>query len=238
MRRATIMEYDKLADKLSKYVGQMNFRFMDLCVKAEPGALLSVQVFIEGELLKLEDCAKIAKPDDFHFMLIPQYDEDLVPIQKAVLYVPPEFKMKVDTLQVDTVDEDGVTENHDVRYLNVTMPEVDDDRYDVLTNAAKGIYEECKVFMETANNTSKAKFATLAPGETPDDLDKLDKALKRLNKDWDTQRDKLYEKKLKEIEDAHDKWLLERNERNKLRQEEEAARNEEAIRSMRLGVDE
>ena len=171
-------------------------------------------------------------------MLIPQYDEDLVPIQKAVLYVHPEFKMKVDTLQVDTVDEDGVTENHDVRYLNVTMPEVDDDRYDVLTNAAKGIYEECKVFMETANNTSKAKFATLAPGETPDDLDKLDKALKRLNKDWDTQRDKLYEKKLKEIEDAHDKWLLERNERNKLRQEEEAARNEEAIRSMRLGVDE
>ena len=98
--------------------------------------------------------------------------------------------------------------------------------------------EECKAFMATANNTSKAKFATLAPGETPDDLDKLNKALKRLNKDWDTQRDTLYEKKLKEIEDAHNKWLFENNEKNKLRQEEEAARNEEAIRSMRLGVDE
>ena len=141
-------------------------------------------------------------------------------------------------MQVDTVDEDGVTENHDVRYLNVTMPEVDDDRYDVLKNAAKGIHDECKVFMETANNTSKARFAALAPGETPEDLDKLNKLLKKLNKEWDTQREKLYEKKLKEFEDAHDKWLFERNENDKICQEEEAARNVEAIRSMRLGADE
>ena len=238
MRRATIMEYDKLADKLSKYVGQMNFRFMDLCVKAEPGALLNVKVFVEGEFLKLEDCAKIAKPDDFNFMLIPQYDEDLIPIQKAVLYVHPEFKMKVDTLQVDTVDNNGKKQNHDVRYLLATMPEVDNDRYDVLKNAAKVIYDECKAYMETANNTSKAKFAALAPGETPDDLDNLNDALKKLNKNWGTQRDKLYEKKLKEIEEAHDKWLVDHNERNKILQEEEAARNEEAIKSMRLDADE
>ena len=238
MRRATIMEYDKLADKLSKYVGQMNFRFMDLCVKAEPGALLNVQVFVEGEFLKLEDCAKIAKPDDFSFMLIPQYDEDLAPIQRAVFQQHPEFKMKVETLQVDTVDNNGKTQNHDVKYIHATMPEVDDDRYDVLKDAAKVIYDECKAYMETANNTSKVKFAALAPGETPEDLDYLNDALKKLNKDWGGQRDKLYEKKLKEIEEAHDKWLAENNERNKIRQEEEAAHNEEAVRSMRLDTDE
>lgn len=50
--------------------------------------------------------------------------------------------------------------------------------------------------------------------------------------------DKLYEKKLKEIEKAHNKWLAENNERNMIRQEEEAARNEEAVRSMRLDADE
>ena len=238
MRRATIMEYDKLADKLSKYVGQMNFRFMDLCVKAEPGALLQVKVFIEGEFLTLEDCTKIAKPDDFHFMLIPQYDEDLVPVEKAVLYAHPEFKIKVDTMQVDTVNDNGQTENHDVKYLNVEMPEVDDDRYDVLKNGAKAIYDECKVFMETANNTAKVRFAKLAPGETPEDLDRLDDGLKKLNEEWDTNRDNLYEKKLKEIEEAHNKWLSGNAQRRQARQEEEAARNEAASRSMRFDVNE
>lgn len=238
MRRATIMEYDKLADKLSKYVGQMNFRFMDICVKAEPGALLNVQVFVEGEFLKLEDCAKIAKPDDFNFMLIPQYEEDLAPIQRALFQVHPEFKVRVDTLQVDTVDNNGNKQNHDVKYIHATMPEVDDDRYDVLKDAVKVVYDECKAYMETANNTSKVKFAALAPGETPEDLENLDEALKKLNKDWNGQRDKLYEKKLKEIEEAHNKWLAENNERNMIRQEEEAARNEEAVRSMRLDADE
>ena len=238
MRRATIMEYDKLADKLSKYVGQMNFRFMDLCVKAEPGALLQVKVFIEGEFLTLEDCAKIAKPDDFHFMLIPQYDEGLVPGEKAVLYAHPEFKIKVDTMQVDTVNDNGQTKNHDVKYLNVEMPEVDDDRYDVLKNGAKAIYDECKVFMETANNTAKVRFAKLAPGETPEDLDRLDDGLKKLNEEWDTNRDNLYEKKLKEIEEAHNKWLSGNAQRRQARQEEEAARNEAASRSMRFDVNE
>jgi len=71
-----------------------------------------------------------------------------------------------------------------------------------------------------------------------EDLENLDEALKKLNKDWNGQRDKLYEKKLKEIEEAHNKWLAENNERNMIRQEEEAARNEEAVRSMRLDADE
>ena len=71
-----------------------------------------------------------------------------------------------------------------------------------------------------------------------EDLDNLDEALKKLNKDWNGQRDKLYEQKLKEIEEAHNKWLAENNERNMIRQEEEAARNEEAVISMRLDADE
>lgn len=234
MRRATIMEYDKLGNKLSKYVGQMNFRFMDLCVKAEPGALLNVKVFIEGELMQLEDCTKIAKPDDFHFMLIPQYDEDLASIEQAVLYVHPEFKMTVDSMQVDVVDENGNTQYHDVKYLHVTMPEVNDNRYDVLKNGVKVIYEDCKAYMDTANNTAKVKFAELASVETPEDIDKLNQALNKLNDEWNTQRDKLYNAKLQEIEDAHNKWLAEQDELERKRQEDEAAHSDTPATSMRM----
>ncbi len=234
MRRATIMEYDKLGDKLSKYVGQMKFRFMDLCVKAEPGALLNVKALIENEALPLEDCAKIAKPDDYHFMLIPNYEEDLVAIEKAVLFVHPEFKIAVDSLQVDTVDENGNQQAHDVKYLNVTMPEVNDDRYDVLKESVKIVYEECKVYMEASINKSNANFAKLTLLETEEDTEKLYKELDKLRGQWNTQRDNLYNAKLQEIEDAHNKWLAEQDELERKRQEDEAAHGDKPATTMRM----
>ena len=56
-----------------------------------------------------------------------------------------------------------------------------------------------------------------------------------LNEQWNGKRDELYDEKLKEIEDAHNKWLAEKNERDKKREEQEAARGEKVTRSMRMG---
>ena len=76
MRRATINEYEKLADKLSNNVGVMNYRFMDLCVKAEPVSLLPIEVLIEGEIKKNEECANISKEGDLQFEVFPNYEEE------------------------------------------------------------------------------------------------------------------------------------------------------------------
>lgn len=234
MRRATIYEFDMLADKLSKYVGQMKFRLMDLCVKAEPAALLNVRVFVEGSFLPLEDCAKVAKSDDYNFMIIPNYDEDLFPIQKEILNVHPEFKIVVKTMQVEVADENGNLQNNDVKYLLVTMPEVNDDRYDVLKEGVKIVNEECKVNMENANAKAQIKFAELFLGESPEDVEKVKQALDKLNEQWNTQRDKVYNEKIQEIEDAHNKWLAEQEELELKRQEDEAAHGTTAATSMRL----
>ena len=237
MRRATIREFDSLAEKYTNYIGIMDFRFRNLCIKSDPMALLSVKVLIEGELQNIEQCADVGKDNDYQFMVFPKYEEDLGQIAKGILESHPEFKIEGKTMPIESVDENGNDQTVDVKYLLLTMPEVNDDRYKVLKDGVDAIYQDCKIQMESANNISKAKFAELAPGETKEDLDKLDKELKRLNKQWNEQRDKIHQAKLDDIEEAHNKWLAEQAEQMQQRTEQENARGEEAAHSMKMNSD-
>ena len=234
MRRATIREFDSLGEKYTNYIGIMDFRFRNLCIKSDPMALLSVKVLIEGELQNIEQCADVGKDNDYQFMVFPKYEEDLGQIAKGILEVHSEFKVEGKTMPIESVDENGNDQTVDVKYLLLTMPVVNDDRYKVLKDGVDAIYQDCKIQMESANNISKAKFAELAPGETKEDLDKLDKELKRLNKQWNEQRDKIHQAKLDDIEEAHNKWLAEQAEQMQQRTEQENARGEEAARSMKM----
>ena len=140
-------------------------------------------------------------------------------------------------MPVESTDENGNDQTVDVKYLLLTMPVVNDDRYKVLKDGVDAIYQDCKIQMESANNISKAKFAELALGETKEDLDKLDKELKKLNKQWNEQRDKIHQAKLDDIEEAHNKWLAEQAEQMQQRTEQENARGEEAAHSMKINSD-
>ena len=237
MRRATIREFDSLGEKYTNYIGIMDFRFRNLCIKSDPMALLSVKVLIEGELQNIEQCADVGKDNDYQFMVFPKYEEDLGQIAKGILEVHSEFKVEGKTMPIESVDENGNDQTVDVKYLLLTMPVVNDDRYKVLKDGVDAIYQDCKIQMESANNISKAKFAELAPGETKEDLDKLDKELKRLNKQWNEQRDKIHQAKLDEIDAAHNKWLAEQNAQMQQRTEQENARGEEAAHSMKMNSD-
>ena len=237
MRRATIREFDSLGEKYTNYIGIMDFRFRNLCIKSDPMALLSVKVLIEGELQNIETCADVGKDNDYQFMVFPKYEEDLGQIAKGILEVHPEFKVEGKTMPIESVDENGNDQTVDVKYLLLTMPVVNDDRYKVLKDGVDAIYQDCKIQMESANNISKAKFAELALGETKEDLDKLDKELKKLNKQWNEQRDKIHQAKLDDIEEAHNKWLAEQAEQMQQRTEQENARGEEAAHSMKINSD-
>ena len=237
MRRATIREFDSLGEKYTNYIGIMDFRFRNLCIKSDPMALLSVKVLIEGELQNIEQCADVGKDNDYQFMVFPKYEEDLGQIAKGILEVHSEFKVEGKTMPIESVDENGNDQTVDVKYLLLTMPVVNDDRYKVLKDGVDAIYQDCKIQMESANNISKAKFAELALGETKEDLDKLDKELKKLNKQWNEQRDKIHQAKLDDIEEAHNKWLAEQAEQMQQRTEQENARGEEAAHSMKMNSD-
>ena len=234
MRRSIIKEFDQLGESLSNQSAQFAYRMKNLCVKAEEVALLPVEILIEGEFQKLESCATIGKKDDYSFMVFPNYEEDLETMGKGIFRVHPEFKQKIGSMQVDSVDEAGKKKSMDVHYILLTMPEVDDDRYDVLKDGVKVCYEDCKARMEVLNRKADAKFAELTIGDTDEDVKKLKAAREKLNEQWYGHRDKLYNEKLQEIEEAHNKWLAERGEEERKRMEDEASHNDNVALSMRM----
>jgi len=205
MKRALSNQYDQLYEKLKGYVAMMNFRFLNLCIKADPVSLIPVKVNIEGSEKNLEQVAMTAKKDDYRFWIVPKYDDDWEQICLGIAKVHPEFKQQEGSFMVDGVGENG--ESQEVKYIELIMPEVDEDRHDVLKDAVDLIYQECKTLMEVAVNKAKAEITFLSAGEPKEDIDGMKDAVDKLNKSCEERRDKLRDKKLQEIEEAYQKWL-------------------------------
>ena len=144
MRRNIIKEFEQLSESLSNYSTMFGYNLKNLCVKAEEVSLLPVQVMVEGEMQNLEKCTVIARKDDYSFMIFPKYEEDMMAVAQGIVAVHPEFKQEEAIMKVDTLDENDQPTESDAHYLLITMPEVDDDRYDVLKKAVDDLYESCK----------------------------------------------------------------------------------------------
>ena len=114
------------------------------------------------------------------------------------------------------------------------MPEVNDDRYDLLKQGVDTFYNMCKAEMEQAKMEADIQFATLSVDESPEDIDKLKKGVDETNDMWVKKRDQLRDDKLKEIEEAHNQWLADQQASAQKKQEEDAAHNEDVGSSMRM----
>ena len=234
MRRAIINEFEDLAEALSSYCTIFTYRLNNLCVKAEESSLLEVSIMVEGQMQNLEKCAIIAKDGDYDFMIFPKYDEDMMPIGKSILSVHPEFKQRVDTMKIDSADSDGNPKEIFAHYIRVTMPEVNDERYDVLKNGVDVAYKICKTQMEAANSKADVQLGKLTIGESEENIELIKQERDKLNKQWDDQRDKLYEQKQKEIEEAYQKWLSTVGEEALAKMEREEAHGINAGKSIRM----
>lgn len=238
MKRAIFKEYEQYGDDLSGHCARFSYRLMNLCVKAEEVSLLPVEVLVEGDLQKIEECAKIAKKDEYTFMVVPNFEEDLTAVAQGVFLEHPEFIQKVESMTVDGVDEEGKPVSSDMPYLLLTMPKVDNDRYKVLKDSAKVLYDECKAAMELATAGADVKLPPLMVGESEEDIKRFNKMRDQLEAEWNGHREKVYQEKLQEIEDAHNLWMADNVEVLLDRFEDEAAHNDNAGTSFKLNYDE
>ena len=214
MKRSVLHDYNQWEEKLTGYVAMLNFRFMNLCIKAEEASLLPINVTVEGMSNKLEQVALIAKKDEYSFMVVPNIDGDLKDVAQGIAMSHPEFKQDVESLRIEALDAEGNPTEHDVPYILLTMPEVNDDRYDFLKQAVDTFYQECKVLMDKATMQARGQIAMNIIGEPEEDVDGMNKAIDKLKEDKEKQRDELRDKKLHEIEEAHNKWLAEQAQQN------------------------
>jgi hypothetical protein len=218
MKRSVINKFEMMEGKLSGYVAQLNYRFMNLCVKAEPMSLLSARFNIQGEEKPIEDVAQVSKKGDYQFMAIPNFEDDMAPLAVGIALKHPEFKQEYGEETVNVVDEQGDPQSVKVKYLLLTMPEVDNNRYEALKTAVDAAYNQCKTQMEAVVERAEPEMALLQEGEDQQDIDRVKKAVERLKKSYNEQRDKLYDEKIKEIDEAHENWQINQVEKRRNRE--------------------
>lgn len=232
MKRSIISKFNQLQEQYTSQLGKLNFYYLNLCIKAEEVSLLPVKVHADGEVLTLEQAATIAKKNDYEFMIIPHYEDDVLPVSQGIAQVHPEFKQKVEKMKLEPIRE-GEKED-EVPYILVTMPEVDDDRHDFLKDTVDTLYNDCKVHMEAALARATAEITPLMADLPEEEQNKVKEGIDQLDKNRSSERDSMHEQKLNEIEDAYKKWLSAYAQQQIAKMEDEDAHSDAAAKRMSL----
>lgn len=188
----------ELKDKLNAYSVLLNYRFSNLCVKAELGALMPVTVITEEEH-NLEDVAKIAIPQENQFEIFPIHNQYTQRIADGILAVHPEFKL-------DMKQDEGSSNPQD-KHLLYTMPDVDEDRRKLLSDTADVFYKECLANIESACADYEEIFAGVYDKISPEEIQEVKEALSDTCNEYKEKVDKQYMDKIDEIDEAYDRYL-------------------------------
>ena len=217
MKRVIASQLSQLKERLGGYVALLVYRYANLCIEANPGALMSAQVKIEGEVKRLEDVAKVSIHEKYHFIVEPLYEEDLFPIGQAIMKVHPEFKQEVKSF-------DGYAEEDpEGKFLFYTMPEVNKERHDILLKAVDAFYDECSEKMSAAQQYCTQRLAVLQANATPEEIEKTADYMKEVVKQYNDMRDTNRDDKKKEIEDAYAEYQTKKAEKQAQEQEQQQA---------------
>ena len=197
-----------LQSRLLGYSTLLGYRYMNLCVKAEPGALLSAVVDIDSIEYPLEKVAAISL-EKFSYHMLP-IDKSLVPyICKALLEEHPEFSQEMDG---DTIV--------------FTVPPVDKDRKDALEDMVDALYKDCELRMKADFGVSSTK-AGIAAVALPEETQKeTEEELQKTYDGFVERCAKLKEAKLKEIEEGYARYC---EEHQKEQEEKEQKAQEEGL---------
>ena len=202
--------------KLSGYAAMLNYRYMNLCVEAEAAALVPITVTdIEGNVYNIEQVADCMQPNQFAFEIVPRRMPMLPFIQKGIAETHPEFKQEV----IIPKDEDrfymsGTVDYDSERHILCTMPEVDDERYKLLTETVKALYDECMVEVDKIKTKYTQMLADRSKDLPEDEADEAKTEQEKLLNQYSEAIKNYRDNKEKEIEEAHNTWLADEAEKH------------------------
>ena len=233
MKKAIEMLIRELESKLGGYAALLNYRYLNLCVKAEPVALLPVVIEDkDGDTQHIEDVARTMLINQYQFEVIPM-DQDMVfNICKGFLTHHPEFKQEV---VVSAEDHKLYQDIENEKHIILTVPEVNKDRHDFLLDSVKVLYDQCKVQVDKTNAAYAAKLAAKVVGQSEEVIEESKNKLEESQQMYSDMIDKYLAAKQKEIEDAYQHYLNEQTAKKAAADEVEAARGKHAGRQMRIG---
>ena len=197
MNSFTTSEIKAFEKKLSSYQYLLTFRYSNLCVKADPISLLPVSITVGNREQNIEDVAQVVQMGDFRLVVVPKQMDVLRDVQEGIFEAHPEFKMSIEQMEKNDPNS---------RFVLCEMPPVDKSRYDLLTEATKNLYEECKARMDAVLLEEKRIFVELL-AEDPESLKKVVDQINEKHNNAINDIMDLRDKKLEEIEEAYAKYL-------------------------------
>lgn len=232
MKKSVALMLGEMQKKMSGYAVLLNYRFMNLCVKAEPASLMPVTVPVNGEDMDIEEVADVAIPQENQLEVYPKDSSLLFAISKAIHEAHPEFKIE----ERSRNDESGESEGGDEEDKSIlcTMPVVDKDRYDLYMNGVSTLSDEVKVKLDSNHVLYGNKIAAKLMGASVEEIDEAKKMLEEIYNGHVDLCKEYRENKEKEIEDAYQLYLSEQSQKEAAAQEEEAARGETAGSAMKM----
>ena len=232
MRIAIKSFIHEMEGRLNGYVTLLIYRYANLCVKAQPMALLSAEI-IDDEVgvMKIEHVAGVTMPDEYHLRLVPFDSRIIFPLCKAIKKEHPEFNQEL------VIPEDGADDEQ--RHLILTMPVVNKDRRDALLQSVDTLYDGCKAKMDKTCAEYRLKLEKkIVVLPTDDERNEAKDALEAAIKNYQGLVDTTKADKVKEIEEAYQRYLDEQTAQRNKADETAAARGEHAGRQMRVGATE
>ena len=229
MRKSIEALISEMKSKMSGYAVMLQYRYMNLCVKAEPAALLSFTVTDdEGEETNLEEVASAGLANDYQLEIYPNDQKILFAICKGIKEAHPEFK-------IDTRTEESDEESEENQVVIVcTMPEVNKDRHDLLIEGVDTLYDQCKAKLDANHATYKTRLTAKLVGSSEDDIQEAEDELEKVYKTHDDICLEYKEEKVKEIEEAYQRYLDEQKKKQDAADERAAARGENAKTQYRV----
>ena len=228
MNNKTINElFDETKQKMNGHTMLFYFHLSNLCIKADPMALLSATIKIEDKDLNLEDVASVSIPNDNQFAVRAKDTEYIMPITKGIKLEHPEFKLEEKT------EKDEIT-GEDYLVIYYTMPEMNEERHNVCLEYIKANFDATSAKLEAIFSQGSAKVALKMTGASEENI-KLAKDTLQEIYDWHTDTlKKLKEDKEKEVEDAYQAYLASEQAENKASLEKQAAEGVDSMFSMKM----
>ena len=235
MRKSIALTLGEASSKMSGHVALLNYRYLNLCVKAEAASLLIVTVEYDGHNLDIEQVADVASPREDQLQVYPKSPDLLVPISKAIAAVHPEFKQEVIKEENNNGNSSSGNEEEEDKSILLTMPEVDKNRRDALMEGVKLLYDETTAELTAIYETYTQKALIQLMDGKAEEIDECKKALDDLKKEHFDLADGYRKNKEKEIDDAYKRYMEQKDEKAKNKQEHEAATNKKAGQSFKMG---
>lgn len=201
-------EYDNV---LSRQIFLLLYSYFNICVESEPMVMLSIPVTIGGNSLNLEDTGELSILNKQQYCIIP-FNESYIPnIIRGVMMEHPELKTEVMGVGDDrllTLDEMEEGQSYQ-KVVICTVPKVDKERRDIMLETVDMFYNRCKVDMDKYRMEYESKQLDTLLGASSEEIDEARKELDKIEAVYIKSRDDMNDKKIKEIEDAYQRYLAE-----------------------------